>query len=228
MEDDDKYVTVDGLSIRRLSPEELERKWARDAADELPIVAELNSAGLGVTSLGEMVNTVMDYRAQLPLIVDLVRRCDNLTIREMLVRALTIPAARRSEAPSALLAEFTQAPDDDSSSYRWVVGNALGTVATEREINTIVKYFTDPRYGTGRQELARAIARVRPPNALDVLVVGLDDEDVAGHCVEALGLLGDPAAIPHVERMTKHPKDWIAKAARTAIRRIEKRPRPSR
>lgn len=203
----------------RVDAAERDRARERYPRDEAPVVADLRAAGLDVSSLSELVNSRMDYRPQLPVLVDWLRRSGNRSVRQMLVRALTIPAARRTEAPEALLAEFEEAPDDG---HRWVVGNALSVVATPRQADVVVAFFTDPAYGSGRQMLADAIGRLRPPGALDVLVAGLDDPEVAGHCVEPLGRLGDPAALPHLHRMARHPRPWIAKAARTAIARVER------
>lgn len=185
---------------------------------EGPIVADLRAAGLDVDSLGELVNTNLDYRAQLPVLLDWLPRCPEYVVRGMIARALTIPAARRTEAPDLLLREFRDAPTE---TYRWVVGNALSVVARPRDAGEVVGLFTDPRSGIGRQELARAVARLRPPGALEALVAALDDDDVEAHAVEALGALRDPRAIPHLEGRT-FERAWVARAARSAIRRIER------
>jgi HEAT repeat protein len=50
----------------------------------------------------------------------------------------------------------------------------------------------------------------------------LDDEDVAGHAVDALGRLRAPEALSHLDRFLQHPKAWIRKEAKKAINRIEK------
>lgn len=223
--DDDGYVTVRGFRIPRIDPEKVARNRARNRADEPPIVDELRRNGLRIDHISDLVNTTFDYREHLPLLVDLIGRCPNYKLRAMLVRAVTIPAARATDAPQVLVREFAEAPEEQET-YRWAVGNALGTVATPDEAAAVVGLLRDRRYGTARQELARAVARLRPPGALDVLVEGLDDPDVAGHCVEALGLLGDRAAIPHLDRMTSHRKEWIAQEARTAKRRLARRRTP--
>jgi hypothetical protein len=219
-EDAEFVVAPGGLRIPRFDRARWEQAKERYAADVAPVVADLRAAGLDVDDLGELVNSNRDYRAQLPVLVAWLSRCDNRRVREMIVRALTIPAARKTNAPRALLTEFADAAED---SYRWAVGNALGTIATPREIATVMAYFRTRRYGTARQELARAIARLRPPEALEVLTAGLADDEIAGHCAEALGVLGDPAAVPALRLVTTSQNEYLARTARAAIRRIEGR-----
>lgn len=187
---------------------------------EAPVLADLRAAGLSIDSVSDLINEDIDYRDQLSLIVDWIPRCDNLRVREMLVRALAIPAARKTAASQTLLREFKEVPRPN---YRWAVGLALTGAARPQDADEVVALFKDDRYGYARQELARVIARLRPPTALEVLVEALDDEDVAGHAVEALGFLGNPRAIPHLELMKAHPKPWVRKAATSAIAKIEKR-----
>ncbi len=161
-----------------------QRRASEEAAE--PILANLRAAGLHLETIDDLLNRDVDYKAQLPLVVDWIPHCDNMRVREVLVRALCVPAARKTDASKILLREFEKT---SSPGYRWAVALALTGAARPEDADAVVGFFKDPRYGTDRQELARVIARLRPPHALDVLVEALNDDDVAGHAVEALGFL---------------------------------------
>lgn len=196
---------------------DVQRRAAEAAAE--PILADLQAAGLRLESISELLNREIDYNAQIPILVEWIPRCGNLRVREVLVRALAVPAARKTAASATLLREFESA---SSSSYRWAVALALTGAARPEDADAVVSFFQDRRYGAGRQELARVIARLRPENALEVLLSALVDDDVAGHAVEALGYLGDPRARPHLVRMKAHATPWIRKEAAKAIRKLDK------
>lgn len=199
---------------------EAQRRATRAAAE--PILADLRAAGLDIDEISDLLNEHLDYERQLPVLIDWIPRCANLRVREVLVRALAVPAARRTAAADTLLREFETAPSS-ASGYRWAVALALTGAARPQDAEAVVRLFADRSYGTGRQELARVIARLRPPEALAVLVAALDDDDVAGHAVEALGFLGDPGAIPRLETMAGHPRKWVRREAARAIAKIERK-----
>lgn len=207
-----------GARAQRDRHRQVARHNSRVAAE--PILADLRRTGLSIESIDDLLMPDLEYRSQLPVIVDWIPRCADLAVREVLVRALTTPAARQTEASRVLIQEFASAPNDV---YGWAVGLALTGAARAEDAATVVAFFRDKNFGTARQELARVIARLRPPGALEVLVEALDDDDVAGHAVEALGYLGDRRAIPHLDRMKTHPKPWVRKAATTASAKIEKK-----
>jgi HEAT repeat protein len=55
-----------------------------------------------------------------------------------------------------------------------------------------------------------------------VLIDLLDDDEVVGHAIIALGKLKSKKAYPAIERFATHPKAWIRKEAKKALARIEK------
>ena len=57
------------------------------------------------------------------------------------------------------------------------------------------------------------------PGAVDVLIMGLDDKnpEVLEEVIDSLWLLGDPRAIPHLERMLDHPNEDVRDTAEYAL-----------
>ena len=67
-----------------------------------------------------------------------------------------------------------------------------------------------------------ALGKLKSEKALPVLLSLLDDEDVNGHVVTALGYYRKPDLIKHIEPFLNHEKTWIRNAAKATIRKIEK------
>ena len=78
-------------------------------------------------------------------------------------------------------------------------------------------------YGADRQMIAEALGRIGDEKSVSILIESLDDDSVAGHAIEALGMIGDDSIIESIRPFTKHKIKWVKKAANKAIERIRKR-----
>jgi len=69
--------------------------------------------------------------------------------------------------------------------------------------------------------LALALGNMQAPRAITVLLDLLDDEQMVGHAVAALGKLNAPAARVRLKDLTQHPIDWVRKEAKKALASID-------
>jgi HEAT repeat protein len=184
------------------------------------LIEELRAVGVPVKSLSDLLNR--SYREAVPVMLDWLRHIDKVPVadraklREMLVRCLSVPVARGVAAP-VLIEEFQQARDTSGLGIRWVIANALSVVADETVFDDLVTIARDRSYGRAREMLMLAIARTENPKAVDVLLELLNDDEVAGHAVMALGNLGERKARPAVEQFLEHPKPWVREEAKKAL-----------
>ena len=81
----------------------------------------------------------------------------------------------------------------------------------------------DRRHGTARQMIVLGLGKSRDPRIVAVLIQLLADEDVEGHAIDALGQLRATAARSAIEARLAHPKAWIRKQAKRALRRMDSR-----
>lgn len=58
------------------------------------------------------------------------------------------------------------------------------------------------------------------PQVADVLIGLLDDEDLCGHAVMALGKLKVLRAVDKLKSLREHPKRWIRTEVNKALKRI--------
>ena len=63
--------------------------------------------------------------------------------------------------------------------------------------------------------LTVALGNMRNPQAINLLIRLLEDEEVAGHALIALRKRGDPAAVPYV-------LPWVRNEAKKALNKLTK------
>ena len=183
------------------------------------VAAELCAVGVNVSSVYDLVNSKKRYREAIPVLVRLLDEVSDESIREGIVRALTTKDAR-GVADSALLREFRK--PSAGKLFRWAVGNALSVVASDKDFDEIAKLVTDPSFGKAREMLAVALGNMKSPRASELAVQLLEDDEMAGHAIIALGKIGDPATRRAVEPFLTHDKAWIRKEAQRTLTKLDK------
>jgi HEAT repeat protein len=196
------------------------------AATPDELAGELRRAGVPVSDLWQLVNAKTQYRAAIPVLIDWLRGIDERVpapdrpkLREGLVRALSVPAARPA-ATRVLIEEFRRAQDPSGLGYRWVVGNALSIVADDSVLDELAALVSDRSYGKARQMLVLGLARSKDTRVVPLLTGLLGDEDVVAHAVTALRKLRPPGVRPAIERLLDHPQALVRREAKKALARL--------
>lgn len=65
--------------------------------------------------------------------------------------------------------------------------------------------------------LAFALANMKNPSTVAVLMGLLDDDATVGHAVMALGRLKADVARSRLEGLTRHAKEWVREEAKKAL-----------
>lgn len=177
---------------------------------------------LQVERVSDLYRKPIDYRAAIPVLLKWLPQASNLDVKETLVRALTVKWAK-PVAARPLIEEFRKAPETEESGLKWAIGNALSVVADASVLDDIVELVRDKRHGRAREMLAVALSNMKDPQAVDVLIGLLDDEEVAGHALVALRKLAPPEARSAIERFVDHPKTWVRNEARRALAKVDKK-----
>jgi HEAT repeat protein len=73
-----------------------------------------------------------------------------------------------------------------------------------------------------RPSLAVALGNMKAPRAPELAVQLLEDDELAGHAIIALGKIGAPKARRSVEPFLTHGKSWIRKEAQRTIKKLDK------
>lgn len=198
-----------------------ERERATQAVQGL-VLADLALAGYEFDSLDDLRHSGVRYRSAVPVLLKWLPLVSDLEVKAKIARALSVPWARPTAA-HALIDEFKAADaeiDPEGTGYRWVVGNALEVVGDDSVFGELSGLALDRGYGKARQMVVLGLGRSKDPRALGVLVELLDDDDVSGHAVRALGKLGEPAARPAIESMLTSSSPWVRREAKKALARL--------
>jgi hypothetical protein len=166
------------------------------AAGEQVILAELAAAGYRVRSLAELRHSGARYRSAVPVLLHWLPQVTDRKLKGEIVRALTVPWARPA-ATGPVIEEFRRADasvDPTGTGLRWTIGNALEVLADDSSFEELAELAQDSRYGKARQMVVLGLGRSRRPEAATVLMGLLDDPEVDGHAVKALGKLRPPAS----------------------------------
>lgn len=176
---------------------------------------------LQVEQVSDLYRKPIDYRAAIPTLIKWLPLVDDRAVKMELVDALSIKWAKPAAA-RPLIEEFRKAPSEDIN-FKWAIANALSKVADASVFDDIVELVRDRQHGRAREMLTVALANMKHPRAVDVLIELLDDEEIAGHAVYSLRLLAPPEARSAIERFANHPKTWVRNEARRALVKIDKK-----
>lgn len=196
-----------------------QREEARRAV--APILADLRGVGIDIEGLGELWQSPEEeYRRAVPTLLTWLQRTSDTRLKEGIARTLTSKWAKPIAA-HRLIEEFKTATD---FKLKWTIGNAIDVVADERFTPELLELSADRRHGRGRQMIVNHLAKAKDPQAVDVLMDLLDDDDVLLHAVYALGALKVTKAKPRLRRLLNHPFAYVeAKKALAKIERAERK-----
>ncbi|MEO1333115.1 MAG: HEAT repeat domain-containing protein [Myxococcota bacterium] len=186
--------------------------------EEAALLADLKVAGIQCNDIYELVNSRRSYKKAIPVLVEHLGRVSTPGLKEGIARALAVREAKGVAGP-ALVAAFDAV---EQPAVRWAIGNALSIVATEAELSDLVRIATTEHYGKAREMVVVALGKVKADAAaVQALLQLLDDDEVAGHAVMALGLLKAPVCRARVAEFLEHPKPWVRKEAKRALAKID-------
>jgi len=222
-----------GAVARAHTEEELERErednLARYREAAAPVLADLAAAGYAVDTIGALRQAGPKAKDAVPVLAGWLPRVTDDAVRADIVRALGVRWAKA--AAPALIEEFRRIPPEPSTldgglpGPRWAVGSALAETATDAVFADLAELARDKRYGRDREMVVLALGNMRTPDAVGVLLDLLQDDDVAGHAVMALGKLRAQRARPAIEALAGHPKSWVRQEVRKALKRLDPDPR---
>ncbi|MFZ5501066.1 MAG: hypothetical protein ACOY58_04040 [Candidatus Micrarchaeota archaeon] len=129
---------------------EMERRLAKLAEIEKPLVADLASAGWPVNSVWDLVNSSLSYPEAIPVLLRHLKIPYTFGVREGIARALTVKEARGIPAREILnlLKETGPDPDVDpiDEGFPWALANALSVVGDQSMVPEIEALLADERF----------------------------------------------------------------------------------
>jgi hypothetical protein len=199
---------------------ERENARAINKQASMPIISDLAKLGYEIEWISDLYSKKMVYKSAIPVLLYWVERIDNPDIKETLIRTLSVRWAKPDAAP-ILIKEYKKL-ELGYSTLKWTIGNALLVVADDKVLPDLAEIALNKDHGKAREMVVLALGNIKKPEAVDVLIALLSDDEVSGFSIMALGKLKVEKAYPLIEPFLYSPKTWIRKEASRALRKIRK------
>ncbi len=206
-----------------LTPEQQSALYQQRLDEDRTLIHALQQAGVYIDSIYDLVKQKGNYARAMPLLVKLLPTVSDAMVKQGIVRALGQKDAI-GLAEEALIHEFLAVPPDllGGESLKWAIGNTLEIIASDKYAEQLISLASDKQHGTSRQMLVVGLGKLKKsPQVVDALILLLDDEDVSGHAVIALGKLKALKAAPKLKQLQNDSKRWIRTEVNKALRRMK-------
>ena len=211
---------IGGESPRAVRPKTSVVSGRGYRAEAAPILRELADIGFDVEMIGELRKAGRPrYAAAVPVLEHWLPRVSSPSLKEDIVRTLSVPWAK--EAAPTLVAEFEDI-ETNSPDLRWAIGNALWVLAKHINPQDLVRLARDPRFGSARQMVVMALGGIKAPGVVDVLIGLLEDDELVGHALYALGRGRAIVARAAIERQLASPRAYVRNNAKKALAQIDR------
>ncbi len=178
---------------------------AENKKASIPILVDLAQAGFEVEWVSDLYVKRFNYKDAIPILLKWLPLIENKDVKEDIVRSLSVKWAK-PVAAVPLIREFQILAKGSDIGLSWAISNALSVVADDSVFTEIVELVRDTQNGKAREMLAVSLGNMKNPYAEDVLLDLLNDEEVAGHAIMALGKLKSKKARLAIEPYLTHKK----------------------
>ncbi|MEN5436541.1 HEAT repeat domain-containing protein [Sphingobacterium faecium] len=195
----------------------LEKSLREEVAE---LVNDLNSIGIKINSVWDLVKTNERYPDAIPILLDHLQKDYHERNIEGIIRALAVKEAKGKATPY-LITMYHQIPKDNNS-LRWAIGNTIDMTISQDDVKSILPIVQDKTNGTSRQMFVFALGKTKSAEVEDVLINLLNDDEVVAHALIALGKIKSQKAKDKIAILTDHPKPLVRKEAQKALKKIIK------
>jgi len=105
---------------------------------------------------------------------------------------------------------------------RWEIGDCLYTIRSKKYAEDYLKMISNSKYGRSRQMVVLLVGKLKVKDAVPILIKLLDDDDVRGHAIAALGEFKNEEFRKYFERFQEYKNSYIRKEALRSLKKLEK------
>lgn len=182
------------------------------------IITGLRKRGYSINSINDLMRMSSKERDLIPFLIGLLEQFTDENDKEFIVRCLGVKGFQ--EIIPKLLEEFKTAK---GNSYRWAIANSINIIHDMTIEQELITLSENKKYGTGRQMLVLSLGCYKTDSSIKCLRGLLQDEEVRGHALRALGKCGNAEVLPDIEKYCDSDNRWIRKEALNAVDKIRRR-----
>lgn len=179
------------------------------------LICEINSYGFEVQSYEELKSVKRKIKNTIPVLLKYLYLFNGSSYTDAILRLLSVKGF--NDATEELLEVYN---NKNSKIDKWVVGDALYSIQDKRYEDEYINIIDEKSNGTSRQMITILLGKIRCEKAISHLISLLQDEDVNGHAIIALGYFRNNELIKYIEPFLDHEKRWVRKEAEKAIKKI--------
>jgi hypothetical protein len=180
------------------------------------LIKEANNIGLVVADFNELNAIKRKIKNLVPILTRYLYMFEKGNYKDAVVGLLGVKGF--FEATETLLKVYNS---NDKTIDKWSIGDALYVIQDKRFEDDYIKIINDKDNGISRQMIVILLGKLRCEKAIPSLIELLQDEEVNGHAIMALGYFKNSDLIQHIEPFLRHEKKWIQKEAEKAIKKIK-------
>jgi len=186
------------------------------------IYKELENAGVNTAKYNGLLAISEPYPKAIPVFIEFLKNeeFDSIGTKEMLVRTLTVKEAK-GIANDILISEYNKYPEKELFYfYRWAIGNAFKVIITNKDEGSIIDIVSNKNNGKSRQMFVYALKAIESTRVENTLIDLLDDSDVIGHAIYALGCVKSQKAKAKIEPFLNNKSAFLRREAKKALKKI--------
>lgn len=180
------------------------------------LIKEANSNGFNVEDFNELNAIKRKIKILIPILIRYLFEFEKKNYKDAIVGILGVKGFY--EATETLLNLYF---NNDILIDRWAIGEALYSIQDKRFENEYIQIVEDKNNGDSRQMIVILLGKLRCEKAIPILIDLLQDDDVEGHAIMALGHFKDKNLIEYIKPFLNNKKTWVRREAEKAIRKID-------
>jgi len=189
-----------------------------DRLKVIQLLGELRKLGYKFDNPNQLKSLKLKDKKLIPLLLKYLHEFKASNFKDWIVGALKVKGF--NDATEDLIKEFFTAAN--SKVDKWSIGDAFSVIQDKRFEDQYINIVKNKNYGTDRQMVVIALGKIKSEKALPTLLSLLEDEDINGHVVMALGYYKKTELVKYLTPFLDHMKTWIKKEAKKSIAKIEK------
>lgn len=188
--------------------------------DDILLIQELiqvaNDYGFEVETYDDLKAIKRKIKKLVPVLIKYLYMFETRNFKRSVIGLLAVKGF--NQATETLLDAYIS---DDESMDKWAIGDALYSIQDKRFEDEYIKIVEDKSNGISRQMIVILLGKLRCEKAITTLINLLQDDDVDGHAIMALGYFKNDELINYIEPFLNHEKRWIRQEAERAIKKMK-------
>ena len=181
------------------------------------LIKDINQEGKNIETYQDLEKLKSKDKILIPILQKYLKSTERVNEKMFFVRCLGVKGF--TDATETLIEEFLTS---DNRSLKWAIGNTLSIILDKSHEDDYIEIIKDKRHGITRQMFAVALGKLKCEKALPHFTSLLNDEEINGHVIMALGYFKNYALTESVKPFLEHDEKWKRREAEKTIRKLEK------